>query len=665
VTAQPSVAPDGAERFALAIVGNNDGVWDWDVPSGAVWFSDRWCRMLGYEPGEIAQHVSAWEVLLHPDDRDEVMTRLTDHLEGRTEQYETEHRLLARSGQWHWISDRGRVVSRAPDGQPLRMVGTHTDINYRKREAAARNVLLRLDEKLRGAGPEDACSAAIALIGEYLGSAQVGFGEIDDAQAHVIVHSDWNDGQLNSVIGTWRMDDFGPAFIREMKAGATVAIPDVTADRRTNTPEVMAAYSGIGVRAILDVPLVREGRMVAMLFVHHPEVRHWDPVEIATVERICDQLWFAVAHSRAIAALRKSESRFAIASLSVGFAAWEWDILSGRLEVSAGFDALYGRAGSSIRHIDEVRRHVHPELWTTLAERAFGAVTKGSAEGFDVDYRLADHISPTRWLRSIGAVTERDGAGRARKVHGFTTDISAQKGLERELNSLQDRLVRTNRLSAIGAIASTLTHELNQPLTAIVNALNVAKLQALDHPNSGAIGQALDRGTSAAFRLSETIRRVKRFALAGTVFKSAQSLSTLVSTARDFCVDQADRGRARLEMRVVIEQDQIDVDPIQFGQVLQNLIRNALDASSPDEGCVVTITSVRDGDTALITVEDNGAGIPATLRDTLFEPFQSENESGTGLGLAICRTLVEGHGGTIALAPSEHGARFQIRLPVA
>lgn len=651
---------DDSQRFALAIAGNSDGVWDWNVVTGEVWFSDRWCAMLGYEPGEIAPHVSAWESLVHPADLPVVMARVADHLEGRSDHYETEHRVRTRDGRWHWILDRGRIVARDSDGRPLRMVGTHTDISRSKGEESSRAVLYELNERLRRVTtPEDACNQAVALIGAYLDVAQVGFGEIDAAQQHVIIHSDWNDGRLASVVGTWRMDDFGPAFIIDMKAGRTVAIPDVARDPRTNSPAVLDAYSGIGTRAILDVPLVRGNQMVAMLFVHHPDERHWTAAEIRTVEQICDRLWFAVEHSRSLAALSESESRFAIAARSVGFAAWDWDVASSRLNVSEGFHVLHDLS-PAIVELGSRDASALAELRAQIAALA-GDPGRGS---FDIVYPATADPGAGKWIRALGAVTRRDAHGGVLQVHGFITDVTQEKALELELSRLREQTLQTNRLSAIGAVAATLTHELNQPLTAITNAIAAAKLHiaraGLDDPLV-----PLQRAESAAFRISEIIRRTKRYAATGVVIKSRQSLTELAHMARDLCSDPDLTGRRKLSLRFDVEVDAVQVDPVQFCQVLQNLIRNAWEAGQVDEPCVITIASrALDGQT-LVTIADNGPGIDPERAALLFEPFASGKDSGTGLGLAISRAIIERHDGEISYQASPHGAAFAIRLPAA
>jgi PAS domain S-box-containing protein len=129
------------ERLKYALQAINDGVWDWIVPTGEVYFSPRWQTMLGYEPGELKAHYSSWENHLHPEDREKAIKALTDHVNGLTPSYETEHRLRTKDGQYIWILDRGRVVERDAAGKALRVTGTHTDITRRKQAETALHLL--------------------------------------------------------------------------------------------------------------------------------------------------------------------------------------------------------------------------------------------------------------------------------------------------------------------------------------------------------------------------------------------------------------------------------------------------------------------------------------------------------------------------------------------
>jgi PAS domain S-box-containing protein len=146
---------ESEERLRLALAGADLGTWDWDVVSGTVTFDERWAKMLGYNLDEIEPHLRAWERLVHPDDMPHVMEALTAHLEGKTNDYKTEHRMLHKSGKWIWILDSGRVIERNAQGKALRACGTHLDITERKRAEKEKDKLeaqLRQAQKMESIG---------------------------------------------------------------------------------------------------------------------------------------------------------------------------------------------------------------------------------------------------------------------------------------------------------------------------------------------------------------------------------------------------------------------------------------------------------------------------------------------------------------------------------
>ena len=135
------------ERWAFALDGSRNGVWDWDVMTNDVFFSQRFRTILGFEEGELGHTLDAWRSRLHPDDARVVLSAVDAHLRGETRMYEVEHRLRAKDGTYRWVLSRGRVVSRDEDGKPLRVVGTQSDITDRKEaDIALQN---RLEETVR------------------------------------------------------------------------------------------------------------------------------------------------------------------------------------------------------------------------------------------------------------------------------------------------------------------------------------------------------------------------------------------------------------------------------------------------------------------------------------------------------------------------------------
>lgn len=123
---------EDSQRLKFALEGSRDGLWDWKIDSGEVYFSPRWLEMLGYSEGELAFDVNEWRKRIHPHDVEVVEKNLTPHLEGKTPFYECEHRILCKDGSYKWILDRGMVTNRDQSGKALRMVGTHADITERK-----------------------------------------------------------------------------------------------------------------------------------------------------------------------------------------------------------------------------------------------------------------------------------------------------------------------------------------------------------------------------------------------------------------------------------------------------------------------------------------------------------------------------------------------------
>ena len=119
-------------RWKFATEGSGDGLWDWDITNNKVFFSSNWKKMLGYADNEISNNLNEWKRLVHPDDIQDTMAKVQQHLEGKTATYVSEHRLLCKDGKYKWILDRGVVVSRDEKGNSLRAIGTHTDITERK-----------------------------------------------------------------------------------------------------------------------------------------------------------------------------------------------------------------------------------------------------------------------------------------------------------------------------------------------------------------------------------------------------------------------------------------------------------------------------------------------------------------------------------------------------
>ncbi len=174
------------ERLSSALDGLPGGLWDWNVVTGEVYFSDKWCKSLGYQREEVDPHVSFWEQIVHPDDFSRVMEQVEAHFRGDTEAYECENRLRTKSGSYRWNLDRGRVVSWSADGKPLRMVGVDVDINERKEALAklekTQKELSSLSKHLLQAQEEERRRIALELhdqLGQELALASIEIEQLD------------------------------------------------------------------------------------------------------------------------------------------------------------------------------------------------------------------------------------------------------------------------------------------------------------------------------------------------------------------------------------------------------------------------------------------------------------------------------------------------------
>ena len=171
------------ERFALAVAGSNDGIWDWDLRTNEVFYSPRWKQMLGYDDDEIANAYSEWERLVHPDDRDRALATIADHVEGRTAHYELEHRLLHKDGTYRTILSRG-LVQRDVDGQAVRMAGSHADITELR---AAQTELERKNRELdafASAAAHDLRGPLVSIEG-FSSSLERHLGDVLDARGRM------------------------------------------------------------------------------------------------------------------------------------------------------------------------------------------------------------------------------------------------------------------------------------------------------------------------------------------------------------------------------------------------------------------------------------------------------------------------------------------------
>ena len=248
----------------------------------------------------------------------------------------------------------------------------------------------------------------------------------------------------------------------------------------------------------------------------------------------------------------------------------------------------------------------------------------------------------------------------------FYRDISGRKRTEEELRRAEAELMHASRLSAMGTMASTLAHELAQPLTAAANYIEAAAkaLKRLPAGQAREARRALGFAGSSVERASGILRRLRSFVSKRPVETQTEDLPAIIADAGVLMLPQAQREGVEIDFRLDRNAKWVKADAIQVQQVLINLIRNAIEAMAGVEERRITVSTAAVSPAAVeVAVADTGPGLDEKVGDP-FAPFRSGKANGMGVGLSISRTIVESHGGTIeAKRPSGGGALFRFTLP--
>ena len=601
------------DRLELAVEGAQLGIWDWDMTTDEVEFNEQWARMLGHSVDEIEPRLEEWERRVHPDDLRAVEDALSDHISGEAKYYDTEHRMQTATGEWKWIRDVGKVVERDEDGEPVRAVGIHLDIDDQKRR-------------------EEELERTRALIERTQESASIGWWEVDLVDGSLT----WSDEvhrihgvpvdesvDLEEAIEFYHPDDretIGTAFDRLIEDGESydLELRIATASDRTRW-----------VRVIGDPQFDDAGDVVGALglFQDITERREYE----ITLESTREELRKIIDLVPDLVFVKNRDGEYLLANEATAEA--------------------YGKTP------EEVEGHSEADIIPDV---------KDSAEFRQDDLDVIESGEP----RSIGEETLTTADGEARilqttkipykmpetgedAVLGYARDVTDLKEYERTLEQQRDSLTLLNQV---------VRHDIRNQLMVVESYTELLE-DSLPDDQSRTYARTVIEAAKQATEITETAKDVTDVLLQVGNDRTPMSLRGELSGQIEKV--RTDQDRATVSVDGSIHDVTVLADDL-LEAVFRNLLTNAVVHNNEDVAEIAVSTRVSD-DAVRVSIADNGPGIEDKHKEQIFQEGEKGLESGgTGVGLYLVKTLVDRYGGDVWVEDNEPtGSVFVVELPLA
>ena len=429
------------------------GTWDLDVDSGIVHADARFAALYGVET-ELALKglpLSAYVAGIHPDDRDRVAAGI-----GRTiaegGSFEDEYRTIDGQGELHWVLARGHCILDA-NGRAERFPGAVVETTSERRRTARQAALLKLgDDILVGSDPVDSTMRAVRILGETMHLARSGYATVDPTETRAHIAGEWSRGGVTPLEREYDIAGFGEAMLGELRSGQIV-IDDVRESAITRPG--LAAWEAIGVRSVISMTVVENGRLRAILFLHDDRPRCWKEEDIVFVREVLNRAWAFSQRRRAEQALAHAETRLRLAQEAADLGTFDYDVATDTLLFDQRSRTAFGITDDApVTMEGTFLQSLHPaDRDITLAElrRILSEAKEGS---FDCTFRAIGRDDATmRWIHSRGQTVVDNGA--VVRLVGAVRDISQehdsqerQKLLARELkHRVKNTLAMVNALA--------------------------------------------------------------------------------------------------------------------------------------------------------------------------------------------------------------------------
>lgn len=587
----------------------------------------RLCELLGYdEPTLLGMNYADITFLEDAAEQAKLTGRL---LTGELPSFILEKRYRHKAGSVVWSLLSSWLV-RDGEGRPLHLVGEIQDVTARK---LAETLLRESEERFRTIAEAIPVPLAIsrASDGEVL-YANKAMGQMTGVPVERIVGQ--NAGRFYS-----RLQD-RDAVLEELKQNGRVDgretqfnAPDGTSVVFTTTMN-MTLFQGSPAVIVAFVDITERKRIEEALRISEQRFRDVGDVAYDWFWEIDENLRFTYISDqwRNIANPFDEDP----ATQTLGRTRWEM----------AGADP----------DRDEVWRRHRDDL---LSHRPFR----------NFEYTMLDAKGETRYI-SVSGKPIFDATGTFKGYRGSRTDVTERKRAEEMTRARETELAHAQRLSSVGEMATSLAHEINQPLAAIASYVqgSVRHLRA-GTADIGEVLDALDKAAAQAIRAGGIVQGMLGYVRRESPGRAPIDVNATISESVPLLGGEARVGRIDIALDLTEALPAPEADRIQIQQVIVNLARNAIDAmrAGAPRARTLTIFTRRNGDGHIeVGVRDSGPGIPAAIRDQIFTPLFTTKAGGVGIGLPICQSIIEAHGGRLWLMTStEQGSEFRFTLPIA
>ena len=522
------------------------------------------------------------------------------------------------------------------------------------------------------ADPSAVMAVSARLLAEHLDVSRCAYANVEDERIFEIT-GDHARG-VASIVGRWEVAAFGPACVEHMRANRPFVVSDSATDPRVG-PAFLASYQATEIRAVICVPLHKDGRFTAAMAVHQATPRVWTSAEIDLVGVVVARCWEALeragaAQTRALAeaALAQSRARldYTVKLAGVGF--WYCDLPFDVLEWDVRVKDHFWLPPDARVTIEVFYERIHPDD-RGPTRTAIESSIEGKSS-YDIIYRTVHPTSgAVKYIRALGG-TAYAIDGSPIQFDGITVDVTAQRRDQDRLLAIADELRDQDRRK--DEFLATLAHELRNPLAPIRTGLQLLRVST-DEAQGRRTREMMERQLGHLVHMVDDLLDISRVTLGKiTLVKETVGVRTLLESALETVRPLVDAQHHTLALEVPDDTMLLAVDPTRIAQVIANLVSNAAKYTPPHGH--ITVAAARDAATqeVVLSVTDTGIGIPSEMLPRVFEMFMQLGQSidrsqgGLGLGLTLVRRLVEMHGGTVAAhSPGlGKGSTFVVRLPV-